>query len=112
MTARIALLGLGEAGSEIGRDLVAAGADVRGYDPKRIVVEGVQPRGSEAEAVADADLVLSANSSHDAVTALVNALPALRPGTVWADLNTASPGVKAALVEQLAGRGCRSSTWR
>ncbi|MGY1620867.1 DUF1932 domain-containing protein [Geodermatophilus sp. SYSU D00965] len=104
MTARIALLGLGEAGSEIGRDLVAAGADVRGYDPKGIVVEGVQPRGSEAEAVADADLVLSANSSHDAVTALVNALPALRPGTVWADLNTASPGVKAALVEQLAGR--------
>ncbi|MGY1594067.1 DUF1932 domain-containing protein [Geodermatophilus sp. SYSU D00708] len=104
MTARIALLGLGEAGSEIGRGLVAAGADVRGYDPKGIVVEGVQPRGSEAEAVADADLVLSANSSHDAVTALVNALPALRPGTVWADLNTASPGVKAALVEQLAGR--------
>jgi 3-hydroxyisobutyrate dehydrogenase-like beta-hydroxyacid dehydrogenase len=104
VTARIALLGLGEAGSEIGRDLVAAGADVRGYDPKGIVVEGVAPRGSEAEAVADADLVLSANSSHDAVTALVNALPALRPGTVWADLNTASPGVKAALVEQLAGR--------
>ncbi|MGY1643361.1 DUF1932 domain-containing protein [Geodermatophilus sp. SYSU D00703] len=104
MTARIALLGLGEAGAEIGRDLVAAGADVRGYDPKGIVVEGVQPRGSEAEAVADADLVLSANSSHDAVTALGNALPALRPGTVWADLNTASPGVKAALVEQLAGR--------
>lgn len=30
---RIAILGLGEAGSEIARDLVAAGADVRGYDP-------------------------------------------------------------------------------
>ena len=101
MTARIALLGLGEAGSEIApRDLVAAGADVRGYDPKGIVVQGVQPRGSEAEAVADADLVLSVNSSHDAVVAL----PARRPGTVWADLNTASPGVKTALVDQLAGR--------
>ncbi|MBB3083915.1 DUF1932 domain-containing protein [Geodermatophilus sabuli] len=104
MTVRIAVLGLGEAGSEIGRDLVAAGADVRGYDPKGIVVDGVQPRGSEAETVADADLVLSVNSSQDAVPALVNALPALRPGTVWADLNTAPPGVKAALVEQLAGR--------
>ena len=34
VTLRIAVLGLGEAGSEIGRDLVAAGADVRGYDPK------------------------------------------------------------------------------
>ncbi|MGY1637848.1 DUF1932 domain-containing protein [Geodermatophilus sp. SYSU D00742] len=104
MSPRIAVLGLGEAGSEIARDLAAAGADVRGYDPRGIEVEGVQRRGSEAEAVADADLVLSVNSSHDAVPALVNALPALRPGTVWADLNTASPGVKLALVERLAGR--------
>jgi 3-hydroxyisobutyrate dehydrogenase-like beta-hydroxyacid dehydrogenase len=97
--ARIAVLGLGEAGAEIARDLVAAGADVRGYDPKGIAVDGVQPRGSEAEAVADADLVLSVNSSHDAMTALVNALPALRPGVVWADLNTASPGLKVSLAE-------------
>jgi 3-hydroxyisobutyrate dehydrogenase-like beta-hydroxyacid dehydrogenase len=101
---RIAVLGLGEAGSEIARDLVAAGADVRGYDPKDIRVDGVQPRDSEADAVRDADLVLSANSSHDAMTALVNALPELRPGTVWADLNTASPGAKAALADRLAGR--------
>ena len=104
MSTRIAVLGLGEAGSEISRDLVAAGADVRGYDPKAIRVEGVQQRDGEADAVRDADLVLSVNSSHDAMTALVNALPALRPGTVWADLNTASPGLKAALAEQLAGR--------
>jgi 3-hydroxyisobutyrate dehydrogenase-like beta-hydroxyacid dehydrogenase len=97
VTPRIAVLGLGEAGSEIARDLVAAGADVRGYDPKGLPVPGVQERRSEAEAVADADLVLSVNSSHDAMTALQNALPALRPGTVWADLNTASPGLKAAL---------------
>jgi 3-hydroxyisobutyrate dehydrogenase-like beta-hydroxyacid dehydrogenase len=101
----VAVLGLGEAGSEIARDLVAAGADVRGYDPKAITVEGVQPRGSEAEAVADADLVLSVNSSHDAVPALQNALPALRPGTVWADLNTAAPSIKLALAEQAGPRG-------
>jgi 3-hydroxyisobutyrate dehydrogenase-like beta-hydroxyacid dehydrogenase len=54
--------------------------------------------------VSDADLVLSVNSSHDALPALVNALPGLRPGTVWADLNTAAPRVKAALVDELAGR--------
>ena len=105
MTVPIAVLGLGEAGSEIARDLVAAGADVRGYDPKGIVVDGVQPRGSEAEAVADADVVLSLNSSHDASVALGNALPALRPGTVWADCNTASPGLKARLAERAAGGG-------
>jgi 3-hydroxyisobutyrate dehydrogenase-like beta-hydroxyacid dehydrogenase len=95
----IAVLGLGEAGSEIARDLVAAGADVRGYDPKGLAVDGVTRWGGEAEAVADAGLVLSVNSSHDAMTALTNALPGLRPGTVWADLNTASPGLKVRLQE-------------
>jgi 3-hydroxyisobutyrate dehydrogenase-like beta-hydroxyacid dehydrogenase len=100
MTPSIAVLGLGEAGSEIARDLVAAGADVRGYDPLGITVEGVEPRAGEADAVADADLVLSVNSSHDAVPALENALPALRAGTLWADLNTASPGLKVTLAER------------
>lgn len=102
---RIALLGLGEAGGEIARDLVAAGADVRGYDPKVTPPTGVDPRRDEADAVRDAELVLSANSSHDAATALANALPGLRPGTVFADLNTASPGVKAGLVEVAGDAG-------
>jgi 3-hydroxyisobutyrate dehydrogenase-like beta-hydroxyacid dehydrogenase len=104
MTVRIAVLGLGEAGSEIAADLVAAGADVRGYDPKVTPPDGVAARDDEADAVRDADLVLSANSSHDALPALVNALPTLRPGTVWADLNTASPQVKQQLADTLAGR--------
>jgi 3-hydroxyisobutyrate dehydrogenase-like beta-hydroxyacid dehydrogenase len=102
---RVAVLGLGEAGSEIARDLVAAGADVRGYDPKVSSPEGVAGRANEADAVADAELVLSVNSSHDAMTALRNAQPGLRPQTLWADLNTASPGVKAALAETAAPGG-------
>ncbi|SFL45504.1 DUF1932 domain-containing protein [Geodermatophilus ruber] len=101
----IALLGLGEAGSEIARDLVAAGADVRGYDPRVAAPDGVLPRRDEAAAVVDADLVLSVNSSSDALPALRNALPGLRAGTVWADLNTAAPGVKRALADTVAGRG-------
>jgi 3-hydroxyisobutyrate dehydrogenase-like beta-hydroxyacid dehydrogenase len=103
MTVRIAVLGLGEAGAELARDLVAAGADVRGFDPAVGVPEGVLSRSDDADAVRDADLVLSVNSSHDALPALENALPALRPGTIWADLNTAAPAVKAALVRRLAG---------
>ncbi len=101
---RIALLGLGEAGGAIARDLVVQGADVRGFDPRAPVPAGVQPRASEADAVRDADLVLSVNSSHDAVPALTSAVPALPTGTLWADLNTAAPGVKSALVDALAGR--------
>jgi 3-hydroxyisobutyrate dehydrogenase-like beta-hydroxyacid dehydrogenase len=96
---RVAVLGLGEAGGEIARDLVAAGADVRGYDPKVTPPDTVVARADEADAVRDAELVLSANSSHDALTALVHARRGLRTGTVWADLNTASPGVKVSLVE-------------
>ena len=101
MTAtRVAVLGLGEAGGEIARDLVAAGADVRGFDPLVNPPKGVEPRADDADAVRDADLVLSVNSAHDALPALENALPALRAGTVWADLNTAAPSVKAALAER------------
>ncbi|WP_337062966.1 DUF1932 domain-containing protein [Kineococcus sp. G2] len=102
--ARVAVLGLGEAGAEIARDLFAAGADVRGYDPVADAPAGVDVRRDERDAVRDADLVLSVNSSHDALPALEAALGALRPGTVWADLNTASPGVKQQLAARLDGR--------
>ncbi|WP_432487941.1 DUF1932 domain-containing protein [Kineococcus sp. SYSU DK018] len=102
--ARVAVLGLGEAGSEIARDLLAAGADVRGYDPVAGAPPGVEVRRDERDAVRDADLVLSVNSSHDALPALEAALGALRPGTVWADLNTTSPGVKQQLAARLDGR--------
>jgi 3-hydroxyisobutyrate dehydrogenase-like beta-hydroxyacid dehydrogenase len=100
---RVALLGLGEAGGAIARDLVAAGADVRGFDPLVTPPEGVTARRDDADAVRDAELVLSVNSAHDALPALNHARPALTPGTVWADLNTAAPAVKAALAERLAG---------
>ncbi|BCJ50565.1 hypothetical protein Asp14428_20400 [Actinoplanes sp. NBRC 14428] len=102
---RIALLGLGEAGGTIARDLVAAGADVRGYDPAVLPPPGVDARSDEADAVRDAGLVLSVNSGHDALPALENAAPALAPGTVWADLNTSAPAVKEALVRRSAGTG-------
>ena len=101
---RVALLGLGEAGSAIAIDLVNAGADVRGYDPLVAAPEGCAQRRNEADAVRDADLVLSVNSSHDAVPALSAALDALRPGCVWADLNTASPGLKQQLAAIIASR--------
>lgn len=107
MRRHIAVLGLGEAGSEIARDLVAAGADVRGYDPKVPQVEGVERRAGEADAVRDADVVLSVNSSHDAMSALENALPAIRAGTMWADLNTASSHLKAALEQAVGAPGGR-----
>jgi 3-hydroxyisobutyrate dehydrogenase-like beta-hydroxyacid dehydrogenase len=106
----IAVLGLGEAGSLIARDLLAAGAVVRGFDPEISGLAGVTAAegfigcGSDAEACAGACLVLSVNSAKEAVAALRVSLAAVRPGpgkpgAVWADLNTASPGVKRELAE-------------
>jgi 3-hydroxyisobutyrate dehydrogenase-like beta-hydroxyacid dehydrogenase len=101
----IAVLGFGEAGSLLARDLVAAGAAVRGFDPRLPAPAGVTDTGSDAEAVAGADLVLSVNSASEAVGALESALDGLRPGAIWADLNTAAPSVKQRLAEVAEGRG-------
>jgi 3-hydroxyisobutyrate dehydrogenase-like beta-hydroxyacid dehydrogenase len=100
----IAVLGLGEAGGLISAGLVAAGAQVRGYDPRVEPPPGVRRCGSDAEACAGAGLVLSVNSAADAPDALAEGLPGCAPGTLWADLNTASPGEKVALEKAAAGR--------
>lgn len=101
----IAVLGFGEAGSRLARDLVAAGATVRGYDPKVPAPSGVTGARSDAEAVAGAGLVLSVNSAGDAVAALEASLAALVPGAAWADLNTAAPAVKQRLAAIGEARG-------
>jgi len=101
----IAVLGFGEAGSLLARDLVAAGASVRGFDPAVPPPVGVTEAGSDAEAAAGADLVLSVNSAKEAVAALTGSLDAMRQGAVWADLNTAAPSVKQRLAEIGRSRG-------
>ena len=93
----VAVLGLGEAGSVIARDLLAAGAGVRGYDPAVAAGPGITDARSEAEAARGADLVLSVNSAKAAVDAFRAGLPGLGPDALWADLNTASPGTKRQL---------------
>ena len=95
----IAVLGFGEAGSLIARDLAAAGAVVRGFDPKMPAPAGVTGAGSDAEAVTGAGLVLSVNSADEAVAAFTASVDGLAPATIWADLNTASPAVKQRLAE-------------
>jgi 3-hydroxyisobutyrate dehydrogenase-like beta-hydroxyacid dehydrogenase len=105
VSAVIAVLGLGEAGSLIARDLATAGVTVRGYDPAVPAPSGITDTGGEAEAADGADLVLSVNSSKAAVGALRAGLRGMRPGAAWADLNTASPGVKAELAEIGRARG-------
>jgi 3-hydroxyisobutyrate dehydrogenase-like beta-hydroxyacid dehydrogenase len=60
-----------------------------------------------AAAVAGSDVVLSVNSAAAALGAAAAALPAVGRGAVYADLNTAAPGLKRALAALVAGIGAR-----
>ena len=89
----VAVLGLGEAGGRIAADLADAGCTVRGWDPARpeASVE------SDGAAVRDADVVLSLNAAAVACEVAAGVAGDLRPGSLYADLNTASPALKEEL---------------
>jgi 3-hydroxyisobutyrate dehydrogenase-like beta-hydroxyacid dehydrogenase len=100
---RVALLGLGEAGSRLATDLVAAGVEVWGYDPDPgHDVPSISRALDPASAVAGSDVVLSVNSAKAALDAAEASLPALRETTIYADLNTASPELKRELAALVA----------
>jgi 3-hydroxyisobutyrate dehydrogenase-like beta-hydroxyacid dehydrogenase len=101
----VAVLGLGEAGAIIGRDLVAAGVTVRGYDPAVAAPDGIVAAGSDAEACAGADLVLSLTTAHEAEGALRASLPGLAPPVLFADLNTSSADLKQRLADLAGAHG-------
>jgi len=103
----VGVLGLGEAGSAIAADLTAAGAVVRGFDPRvpASAVPGVEQCAGDADAARGCVLVISLTCAHEAEGALSAALPGLTPGAIYADLNTASSGLKVALAERAAEAG-------
>ena len=93
MSTRIAMIGVGEAGSAIAADLVAAGASVRGWDPVAPVPDGVEAASDAAGAAAGTEIVLSANSAAVALEVVESAAAGLGGGQVFADLNTAAPAL-------------------
>ncbi len=103
----VAVLGLGEAGSRLATDLVAAGVDVRGYDPAADAVAGLTRAPDPESAVAGSDVVLSVNSAKAALDAATASIPVLRENAIYADLNTASPELKRELALLVAGVGAR-----
>jgi 3-hydroxyisobutyrate dehydrogenase-like beta-hydroxyacid dehydrogenase len=101
----IAVLGLGEAGSRIAADLAGAGATVHGFDPKVPAPPGIRGCASDADAARGARLTLALTSAHEAAETLELALPGLRDGAVYADLNTGSAGLKTTLARIAARAG-------
>jgi 3-hydroxyisobutyrate dehydrogenase-like beta-hydroxyacid dehydrogenase len=104
----IAILGLGEAGRLYACGLRDAGARVRGFDPYHPFVEpGVEQVETVAEAVSAADVVLSLVGAASALEVADAALDRMAAAAVYADLNTASPGVKAHIAAAALESGLR-----
>ena len=103
----VALLGLGEAGHRLAADLAAVGTEVRGYDPEAGDVPGIRRAADPKAAVAGSDVVLSVNTARAAVAAATAALPGLRPGALYADLNTALPDLKREVESIVAETGAQ-----
>jgi len=99
----VAVLGLGEAGSLLARDLVRGGAIVRGWDPDlRGDLREIPIAPSFAAAVDGADIILSVNWATVAEDVAREASPFLHRGMIYAEHNTAGPTLKqavAAIVE-------------
>lgn len=95
---RIAVFGLGEAGSLYAGDLVAAGAEVHGFDPASVATpEGVMRHDDPVSAVDEADVVMALTAASDSTTALTQAIDAIPRSAVYADCATAASGLKRRL---------------
>lgn len=102
---RVAVLGLGEAGSHLAVDLVARGDEVRGFDPGGTPTpDGVARSRRPEDTVAGSELVLALTPGQDAAKALADVLEDVDDGVVYADLSTSSPSLKQRLAEMAATR--------
>ena len=114
---RVALIGFGEVGRSLGAGLKAGGAELVAYDKgyrtppfgdliqRRAEEAGIPLMPSIPEVVAGADLILAMVPGSAALEAASEALPALKPGQIYADLGTASPPVKEKISQLLAPTG-------
>ena len=91
----IAILGIGEAGGTLARDLIARGVQVRGWDPEpRNLPDGLDFASSNSDAATGTDIVLSVNWASVAAEVAHEVAPVLQPDQLYADLNTAAPQLK------------------
>ncbi|OBI78741.1 3-hydroxyisobutyrate dehydrogenase [Mycobacterium sp. E740] len=107
----IAFLGLGHMGGPMAANLVAAGQTVHGFDPvpalKDAAAEkGASVFGSGAEAVADADVVITSLPNGDIVRACyAEVLPAAKDGALFIDTSTISVDDARAINQQAGDHG-------
>jgi len=109
---RVALVGFGEAGATFARAGRWGAKAALGYDidPVRelaMVEHGIRPGASAAEALTEAELVLSLVTADAALDAARDYAPLLPEGALWCDMNSVAPDTKreaAAAIELAGGR--------
>lgn len=116
-TLNLALIGYGEVGHIFAREFLAAGASVAAYDilfddpdERAARIEdaqsaGVRPAKNAADAADGAAVVVSAVTAASAATVADEAVAYLRPGQMFFDINSASPGTKKRAAEHVNAAG-------
>lgn len=100
---KLAVLGLGEAGSLYTAGFSTQGWQVSGFDPADVTTPAdVRRCDTVDDAVRDADLVLSLTSAKVAVKAARDAAPHLKATAVYADMNSAAVAVKEQVAAAIA----------
>ncbi|MCQ1957411.1 DUF1932 domain-containing protein [Arthrobacter sp. zg-Y826] len=100
----IAVLGLGEAGQLYAKGLAQAGAVVRGYDPF-VDADGIDQVDSLGAVLDTADVVISLVGAGACLKVAEDVIPLLPQSALYADFNTAGPGVKAQLAAVASEHG-------
>jgi 3-hydroxyisobutyrate dehydrogenase len=103
---KIAIIGLGEAGSRYAAALATLGHEVVGFDPAvQAPVEGATLSPSVPDAVATADVVLVMTGAKAAPSVAESAASALAAGACYADFTSSSPVVMEELGSFIARQG-------
>ena len=116
---RIGIVGFGEAGGIIGNDLAAQGVEVAMFDILLDAKESrdamlakaheskVQAKGSLADCLRDAELVISAVTASSSLDVARDAAKTMHRGQIFMDMNSVSPGTKRAEAAHIERSGAR-----
>jgi 3-hydroxyisobutyrate dehydrogenase-like beta-hydroxyacid dehydrogenase len=105
---RLGFAGLGSMGAGIAQRLADAGHSVTVWNRTRSKAEELDfpIADSPGELAATVDVLFTMLTNTDAIESVAaDVIPALRPGTVWADLSTIAPDASVALSERVREAG-------
>ena len=104
---KVAILGLGEVGSQFANDLAKLNVTVFGWDPnpKRELHPSIMFTKSNADAVRQSEIIFSVNLSSVSEAVAREVLPVLTDQKIYLEMNTASPKKKISINQLLKPSG-------